>query len=218
MEDESIKAALVTLGLRENASLADIRSAYLAKTTQKGFQQVILGDEHLEKEFSRDYKAYITLLKHHSESESTDINDYSQDQMVKFHFNQGLFHLISQNYIKAMEKFEVAYNLNKKDVLVLLYMGILLIKRKNYYAAEKYFLDAVAVDDQCEDGWFYLGENYLKAGEYRKALHMFESVKRLNPTRKELPFKIREVKEKMPQLLTTDEKKKPSLFSRLFSK
>jgi hypothetical protein len=66
MEDESIKAALVTLGLKEDASLADIRTAYLAKTTQNRFRQVILGDEHLEKDFSRYYKTYITLLKHFS--------------------------------------------------------------------------------------------------------------------------------------------------------
>ena len=218
MEDEAIKAALVTLGLKEDVSLADIRSAYLAKISQDRFQQVILGDEHLEKDFTRYYKTYITLLKHHSKSESTDLNDFPQDQMIKFHFNQGLFYLINQNYLKAMEKFQEVYKLNKKDILILLYMGILLMKRKNHYAAEKYFQDALDIDQQCEDAWYYLGENYLKAGEFRKALLMFESVKRLNPSRKGLIVKIKEIKEKIPQLSSPGERKKSSLFSRIFKK
>ncbi|HLP47567.1 MAG TPA: tetratricopeptide repeat protein [Candidatus Kapabacteria bacterium] len=221
MKDEAIKAALITLGLKEDASLTDIRAAYLAKTSQDRFQQVILGDEHLEKDFVRYYKTYIMLLKHYSELESATLTDYPQDQIVTYLFNQGLFYLINQNYLKAMEKFQEAHKLDKKDVLVLLYMGILLMKRKNHYAAEKYFQDALDIDPQCEDAWFYLGENYLKAGEHRKALLMFESVRRLNPSRKGLIFKINEIKEKISQSSSAEErneKKKPSLFKRIFKK
>lgn len=218
MDDEIIKAALVALGLKEDAALADIRASYLAKTTQGRFQSVILGDEHLEKDFNRYYKSYITLLKHYSESESTDLNFYPPDQIVKFHFNQGLYYIINQNYIKAMEKFQEAYRLNKKDVLVLLYMGILMMKRKNYYAAEKYFQEAVDIDPMSDDGWFYLGENYLKAGEFRKALIMFESSKRLNPDRKEIAFRLREIRDKMPQLFQYDDKRESSLLKRFFKK
>jgi len=218
MDDELLKAALVALGLKEDASLADVRASYLAKTTQGRFQTVILGDEHLEKDFTRYYKSYITLLKHYSESESTDLNFYPQDQIVKFHFNQGLYFIINRDYMKAMEKFQEAHRLDKKDVLVLLYMGILLMKLKNYYAAEKYFLEAVDIDPQSDDGWFYLGENYLKAGELKKALSMFESAKRLDPNRKEIAFRLREIRDKMPQLFHHEEKKQPSLLKRIFKK
>ncbi|MDQ1354965.1 MAG: Tetratricopeptide repeat protein [Acidobacteriota bacterium] len=217
-DEEIIKAALVNLGLREDVSLADVRAAYLTKTTQSAFQTVILGDEHLEKNFTAYYKSYITLLKHHSESESTNLNLYPQDQIVKFHFNQGLYYIINQNYFKAMEKFQEAHQLDKKDVLVLIYMGILLMKLKNYYAAEKYFQEAVDVDPQSDDGWFYLGENYLKAGEFKKALSMFESAKRLNPDRREIASRIYEIQEKMPQLFRRVEKEQPSLFKRIFKK
>lgn len=218
MDDELVKAALVALGLREDASLADVRASYLAKTTQGRFQSVILGDEHLEKDFNRYYKSYITLLKYYSQSESTDMNFYPQDQIVKFHFNQGLYFIINRDYMKAMEKFQEAHRLNKKDVLVLLYMGILLMKRKNYYAAEKYFQEAVDLDPQSDDGWFYLGDNYLKAGEFKKALSMFEAAKRLDPNRKEIAFRLREIRDKMPQLFHHEEKTQPSLLKRIFKK
>jgi tetratricopeptide (TPR) repeat protein len=221
MNDETIKASLITLGLKEGASLADIRAAYIAKTSQERFQQVILGDENLEKDFSRYYKSYILLLKHYSEMENPDLSDYPQEGIVNYIFNQGLFYLINQDYLKAMEKFQEVYNLNKKNLLVLLYMGILLIKRKNYYGAEKYFQEAVDIDKDCEDAWFYLGENYLKAGEFRKALLMFENVKRLNPSRRGLNVKLKELREKFPHLAPVKEgerkeNKKSSLFSRIF--
>ena len=51
IEEEWLKAALVALGLKEDVSMTEIRAAYLSKTTQKRFQSVIWGDEHLEKEF-----------------------------------------------------------------------------------------------------------------------------------------------------------------------
>jgi len=217
MEHEWVKAAFLVLGLGEDISFTEIRAAYLEKTSQRKFQQVILSDEHLEKDFVKYYKAYITLLKHYSESETADdLSDYPQDNIGKFHFNQGLYYLINQNYIKAMEKFEHAYTTNKKDVLVLLYMGILLLKRKNYYAAEKYFLDAVNIDEENDEAWFYLGENYLRAEEYKKALKIFETARDLNPARDEIAFKIKEIKEKVGHKYPV--KKKKSLLDRIFKK
>lgn len=216
MENEWVKAALVALGLREEASVTEIRSAYLTKTTHRNFQEVILSNEHLEKEFVKYYKAYITLLKYHSESESEDLSYYPQDQIVKFHFNQGLFHMINQNYMKAMEKFQIAHKIDKEDVLVLLYMGILLTMRKNYYAAEKYFLEVIKVDRENFDAWYYLGETYLKADELRKALNMFDTARNLNPSRKEVAFKVKDLKAKLAARAPTQ--KKQSWLSRLFKK
>jgi tetratricopeptide (TPR) repeat protein len=115
-----------------------------------------------------------------------------------------------------MEKFEHAYKTNKKDVLVLLYMGILLLKRRNFYAAEKYFLDAVKIDEENDEAWFYLGENYLRAKEYKKALKIFETARDLNPVRDEIAFKIQEIKETVGYKYPV--KKKKSLFDRIFKK
>ncbi len=198
MTNESIKAALVAFGLKSGCSITDVRTAYLEKTTDRKFQRVIYQDEELEKKFVKYYRDYVTLLKHFSETDSSsDLNYYPPDQLLKFHFNQGLYHLIKGNYIQAMEKFQFAHKIDTKNVLVLLYMGILLMMRKNYYAAEKYFQDAVKIDNRCEDAWYYLAENYHNAGEYRKALNMFETVRDLNRSRKGLALKILEVKDKM---------------------
>jgi tetratricopeptide (TPR) repeat protein len=118
--------------------------------------------------------------------------------------------------MKAMEKFQQAYKINKKDVLVLIYMGILLLMRKNYYAAEKYLLEAVKIDEKNNDAWFYLGENYLRAKEYKKALDIFETVRSLDPAREELALKINEVKERLEQKFPVGKRK--SLFERIFKK
>lgn len=217
MLDEREKAALVALGLREDASVTEIRAAYLEKSTHNRFHKVILADEHLEKDFVRLYRAYVTLLKYHSQSENVnDLSDYPPNQIGTFHFNQGLYFLIKQNYLKAMDKFQEAYKFNKEDELVLIYMGVLLVKRKNYYAAEKYFLDAVKLDKQNDEAWFQLGENYLRAEEYRKALNMFETAKNLNPSRTEIAHKIKELKDKLSGKARPE--KQPSFLDRLFGR
>jgi tetratricopeptide (TPR) repeat protein len=105
---------------------------------------------------------------------------------------------------------------DKMDVLVLIYMGILLLKRKNYYAAEKYIQDALKIDKQNDDAWFYLGESYLKAGEYRKALNMFETVRNLNPSHSDLGQRIKEIKERPAMKYTAE--KPPSLIQRILNK
>ncbi len=215
---------MVALGLREGASITEARAAYIQRTTNFRFDGVILGDEHLEKEFSKYYKSYITLLKYFSEAESEDVNDlsyYPQEQIVTFLVNQGIFHMIQQNYMRAMEKFQEAYNMDRTNEQVLLYMGIILVKRKNYYAAEKYFKDIIDGNRDNDDAWFQLGETYYKAGEYRKALNMYETAKQLDTTRKDAAQKIKELKPVVEGKMTMAQMtqgKKESWLGRLFKK
>jgi tetratricopeptide (TPR) repeat protein len=109
-----------------------------------------------------------------------------------FLFNSGVYHLLKQNYIKAGEKLQQAYKSKSGDVLTIVYLGILLMLRKNFFAAEKYFLDAAKIDPNNEDAWFYAAENYSRAGKDNKALEMYSKVKALNPLRKEIDAKILE--------------------------
>lgn len=196
--NEAVKAALITLGLKDGVTISEIREKYLEKTGQERFQRIILTDEKLKREFSEYYKAYVELLKYYHEDSNADMEYYPPDQVFQFHFNQGLAHALNQNYIKAGEKFQEAYQVNNQDILVLLYLGYLLLKRKNYYAAEKYFKDVVKLDSHCEDGWFYLGECYYRAGDQRKALNMYETARALDAQHPELSQRIRELKEKVP--------------------
>lgn len=219
MEQEWVKAALVALGLREGASMTEIRSSYLSKTSHERFNGIFVGTEHLEREFSKFYKAYITLLKHYSEQDedADDLSYYPQDQIVRVHLNQGIYHILNQNYVKAVEKVQQAYQLDKENVLVLLYMGYLLMKRKNYYAAEKYFLDAVKLDKENDEAWYQLGDNYARAGEHRKALNMLETSKNINSSRAGISTRIKELRAKLGAA-NTEMKEKKSWFSRLLGK
>jgi tetratricopeptide (TPR) repeat protein len=217
--DESVRAAFIALDLDTSASVTEIRAQYLDKTSQEKFQGSIMMDEYLQREFDKYYKAYVTLLKDLSDSEkASDLEYYPPDQIFQFHFNQGVHYFIHQNYIKAGEKFQEAYKINPRSVSVLLYLGYLLLKRRNYYAAEKYFKDAVKYDKNNDDGWFYLGECYLQAGELRKAQSMFETSKMLNPGRSELGPKMKEIKERMGVKNLKEKSQSPSLLHRFFKK
>jgi tetratricopeptide (TPR) repeat protein len=136
--------------------------------------------------------------------------------VFQFHFNQGVHYFIHQNYLKAGEKFQEAYKIDNGNISVLLYLGVLLLKRRNAYAAEKYFKEAVQLDQENEDAWFYLGESYLEAGELRKALAMYETVKNLNPGRQEVAYRIKEIKDR--QKVKSIKTQKPSLFQRFLKK
>jgi tetratricopeptide (TPR) repeat protein len=199
MEFETVKAAYITLGLKEGATMSEIRAQYLDKTSQGKFHCVIIEDEHIRNEFVRYHEAYVTLGKYHAETGSSldsDLSFYPMDQVFQLHLNQGIYYALRQNYIKASEKFQDAYKINNQDTTVLLYMGFLLIKRKNYYAAEKYLKTAVKIDQNCDNAWFFLGECYHKAGELRKALSMYETAKILNPGRSEIAVRMKEIREK----------------------
>jgi tetratricopeptide (TPR) repeat protein len=136
--------------------------------------------------------------------------------VFQFHFNQGVHYFIHRNYIKAGKKFQEAYKINNTSIPVLLYLGLLLLKRKNPYAAEKYFKEVVQLDQNNDDAWFYLGESYLNAGELRKALTMFETAKTLNPGRHEVASRIKEIKNKLK--VKSIKTKEPLVFKRFFRK
>lgn len=216
----SIKESLVELGLQNDASVTEIRAEYLDKTMSPKFNRVLSSEEeHLQEEFVNIYSAYVTLMKHHAQTGADAVADmslYPPDQVFQFQFNQGVYLFIKEDYIKAGEKFQQAYKMNPKHQTLLLYMGILLLKRKSYYAAEKYFKDAIAIDKNNDDAWFYLAESYLKAHEYRKAMTMYETAKNLNPGRTEIAYKLRDIK----QLLADKAKggKKKSFIARLIKK
>ncbi len=218
--NESIKAALVELGLKEGATLTEVRAEYLDKTSQYKFQHVLdVDDEALQKEFSRLYKAYVNLVKHYSQTGSDEdsyMDFYPPDQVFQFHFNQGVYYFINQKYLQAGERFQEAFKINNKDLTLLLYLGALLLKRKSYYAAEKYFKDVVKIDPNNDDGWYYLGESYFRAGELRKATSMYETAKALNPQRSEIAFRLKEIREQMPRPQAPA--KKESFLSRIKKK
>jgi tetratricopeptide (TPR) repeat protein len=184
---------LQTLGLKRDASVSDVREIYLQLTGQIKFRKILLSDERLQTEFTRYHEAYVSLLHQYEEEGcGTDTNYYPPEQVARFLFNSGVYHILKQNFIKAGEKLQQAYSTNGRDSLTIIYLGILLMLRRNFFAAEKYFLDAAKIDPDNEDAWFYAAENYSRAGNDKKALEMYTKVRTLNPLRKEIDAKIRE--------------------------
>jgi tetratricopeptide (TPR) repeat protein len=215
--DESVREALINLDLDRKATITEIRAQYLEKTSRDKFQHGVLVDDSLQKEFDKYHIAYVTLVKHLAQGDNaSDLQYYPPGQVFQFHFNQGVHYFIHRDYIKAGEKFQEAYKIDKTSVPVLLYLGFLLLKRKNVYAAEKYFKEAVQFDQENDDAWFYLGESYLEAGELRKALTMYETAKKLNPGRHEVAFKIKEIMDRLK--VKSIKTKKPSVMQRIFKK
>jgi len=184
--------ALQVFNLKEDATLADIREAYLERTTQKRFRCVFLGDEHLEKDFLKYYEAYMLFLKYQETAEEEmKTGELSTDRFFTLHFNQGVYYLIKERYLKASEKFQAAFKLNQNHAQLLVYLGIVLLKRRNLYAAEKYLSQASELDPECADSWFYLGEIYRLTGKPDKAAEMFQHAKRLDPLRQDVTSRLK---------------------------
>jgi tetratricopeptide (TPR) repeat protein len=193
--NEIIKSYAI-LGIKQRATLTEVRSAYLDKTSQKQFLKIFISNEEIVDEFKRYHAAYVQIMREFSESENTaDLNLYPPDQVFKLILNQGIYFMTNGNFVKAGEKFQEAYSINRKNETVLTYLGVLLLKRKNYYAAEKYFLEAIKINKENDDIWIFLGDTYLKAGKHSKALTMYETAKKLNPLRVEISEKIKPLKD-----------------------
>ena len=218
--EEIVSKSLRIFNLGNKASLQEVRDVYLNKTFEKKFQKVIIFDELLEKEFLNYYEAYMRFLKYHRDDQVEEEGGFvASDQVFKLKFNQGIYYLINQQYIKAGEKLQEAFQINNKHVLLLIYLGIILVKRKNYYAGEKYFFKALDIDKNNDDGWFYLGEIYLQTGQFEKALKMFKTCKSLNPLREEVAFKIKEISSKLGKKPAPgDAKKRDSLIKKIIKK
>jgi len=216
--NETLIKSLKIFNLKETATIFDMRTAYIERTSQNKFQKIFLGDEQVEKEFLKYFEAYMVYLKNYDDK-NDDLSAFPSDMVFKFILNQGLYYMIRQQYMKAFGKFQEAFKLNNNDVALLIYLSIILIKRKNYYAAEKYLLKATELDKNNDDAWFYLGEIYLDTGNLNKALKMFETCKILNPLRSEVAAKLRDIKVGLGlEAPAKSPKMKQSLLNKIFKK
>lgn len=211
---------LNVLGLKDGATLSEIQDHYLEKTFQPKFRDYFVEDESLKEEFLRYYRAYARLLNSGSWADDPHKNPsfYPPGKAYKFLFNQGLYFFINGEYIKAGEKFQAAFDLHGDDLAVSIYLGVLLLKRKSYYAAEKYFSKAVVKDPQNEDALYFLGVSFQKAGNNEKAIEAFNRVKQLNPSRTEVAYRLKEIRSNRKQPPSPEKKQTESFWRRLFRK
>jgi len=193
---EYLEELLRLFNLGKGAPMSEVLDKYLEKTLQIKFQRIIIIQEALKEEFVRYHEAFLKILKiYQAADKKVDMSLFSKDQLGKFFFNQGIYALCKDNYLQAGEKFQEAYKINKHNVFLLLYMGIILTVRKNFYAAEKYFSEATKRDPNYDDAWFYSGENFFKAGNYRFALESYEMARKLNPAYNNIAQRIKDARD-----------------------
>ena len=195
---EYLEELLRLFNLGKGATLPEILEKYFEKTLQIKFQRIIIIQDTLKEEFLRYHEAFAKILKiFQSAGHKPEMSLFSSDQLGKFFFNQGVYALCKDNYMQAGEKFSETYKMNKQNIFLLIYLGIILTMRKNYYAAEKYFSDAIQRDSNNDDAWFFAAENFFKAGSYQKAIEYFEKAKKLNPANNEIAFRLKDCHEAM---------------------
>ena len=156
----------------------------------------MLNQDDLKKEFVRYHEAFVNLLKFLQKKDNTQNEPVFNDQLAKF-FQPGRLRHLQRQFPAGREKFQEAYKINKHNIFLLTYLGIILTVRKNYYAVEKYFTDAIHRDPNNDDAWFYAAENFFKAGIYNKAIESFEKARRLNPANNEIAFRLKDCREAM---------------------
>lgn len=187
--------ALQRLGLSGNPGLDEIRKAYLGRTSQPRFQGVIFQDTVLSQEFSRFHEAYNTLTRELAESGMQVSAPASVADTVRLLYNQGVYAMIHQNFMRAGEKFQEADRIQPKNPLVVLHLGILLLKRRNLYAAEKYLRDAAGMLGDNHAPWLFLAETYEQAGKPGAAQSALRKALELNPSLQGIAARIKSLSE-----------------------
>ncbi len=205
------------LKLKGQPTSKEITNAYINLTFAPKFRKVFILNEELVNEFVKYHEAYVVAIRELSmQIGEANPDFYPADQLFNLLFNQGVYHFLKENYLKAGEKLEEAARMNNKDILTQIYLGIILMKRKNYYAAERYFLRSIELDKENEYAWYFLGKTYLKADKLTKASATFRKVENLSFFNNEIAAKTKDAFREIEKLRFKKEKK--SLLSRVFKK
>ncbi len=197
LTDEELNA-LAVFGAAETDPLLKVKQVYLMKTRENNFRKVIAGNKLLMQDFSRLHSNYYKLmqsLKDHPDY--ADLNFENSEELFIFFFNQGVYALINGDYLQANENLQRAYNLNKNDPLLLVYLGLLLMLRENYQIAERFFEDALKIDPENEDALYYAGENFRRAKLFFKTIEYWEKLTSKGYSGYEVSFKIKEIKHQL---------------------
>jgi tetratricopeptide (TPR) repeat protein len=211
---EYLEELLRQFNLGKGAAISAVLEKYLEKTLQIKFQRIVIAQDMLKEEFVRFHETFLKIMKiYQAADQKVEMSMFSPDQLGKFFFNQGVYALCKDNYLQASEKFQEAYKLNKHNVFLLIYMGIILTMRKNFYAAEKYFSEATKRDPNYDEAWFYAGENLFLAGNFNSAYECYEKAKKLNPAYNNINLRLKETKDAL--LRKRHGGKKESLLRRL---
>lgn len=209
--------ALKTLNISGEPSISEIIKAYINKANSAKFCKVFILNEELKEEFVKLHEAYVLAVREISNMASDSAPGYyPSGHIFELLYFQGLYHLLKENYLKAGEKLEEAARIKKDNANIQIYLGYILHKRKNYYAAENYFLKAIQIDKENEYAVFLLGKTYLSAGKLDKASATFRKVETMSFYNNEIKAETRDAFREIEKIRM--QKTKRSIISRVFKK
>lgn len=212
-----LSASLKILKIPRDSGIEEITKSYLALTNSVKFNKVFVLNEELKEEFIKYHEAYVISVREMSDNNSDSAPGYyPSGHIFEILYNHGIYHLLKENYLKAGEKLEEAARMNKDNVNLQIYLGYILHKRKNYYAAENYFLKASQMDNENEYAVFLLGKTYLSAGKLDKASATFRKVETMSFYNNEIKAETRDAFREIEKLGMKNSKK--SIISRVFKK
>lgn len=212
-----LSASLKILKIPRDSGIEEVTRSYLALTNSVKFNKVFILNEDLKEEFIKYHEAYVISVREMSDNISDSAPGYyPSGHIFDILYNQGIYHLLKENYLKAGEKLEEAARMKKDNVNLQIYLGYILHKRKNYYAAENYFLKANQMDNENEYAVFLLGKTYISAGKLDKASATFRKVETMSFYNNEIKAETRDAFREIEKLRMKNSKK--SIISRVFKK
>ena len=119
--------SLKILKLQGEQGISTITKAYLDLTHAAKFKKVFILNEEMREEFINYHEAYVLAIRELSSTAAESTPEYyPPEQLTNLLFNQGLYHLLKENFLKAGEKLEEAARMNNKDILIHIYLGYIL--------------------------------------------------------------------------------------------
>jgi tetratricopeptide (TPR) repeat protein len=209
--------SLKILKLKKDSTIPEVTTAYLQLTGAARFRKIFIMNEELTREFIKYHEAWVIAIRELSNSlKETSAEYYPTGELFSILFNQGLYYLLKDNLLKAGEKLEEAARMSPGDVHTQIYLGIILKKRKNYYAAERYFLKAIKMEGENEYSWFFLAQTYISANKLDKASAALRKVEGLSFYNNEVIAATRDSFRDIERLRLKNSRK--SIISRVFKK
>ncbi|MEN8223351.1 MAG: hypothetical protein ABFR36_08850 [Acidobacteriota bacterium] len=212
-----LSKSLKILKIPVDSGIEEITKAYLGLTNSVKFKKIFILNEETKEEFIKYHEAYVLAVREISNTAPDSAPGYyPSGHIFDLLYNQGIYQLLKENYLKAGEKLEEAARMKKDNVNLQIYLGYILHKRKNYYAAENYFLKANQMDKENEYAVFLLGKTYLSAGKLDKASATFRKVETMSFYNNEIKAETRDAFREIERIRLKNSKK--SIISRVFKK
>ena len=90
------------------------------------------------------------------------------------HFKQGNHYFEQKNYLKALDEYDAAIQLDKTQAVYFYNRGLTLHQLRMYRQAEKAYLQALEIDETLAEAWHNLALVYDKLGESERAFMSYE--------------------------------------------